>query len=414
MRLPADYTEVSNMSDLRNNLEAEYSNTLDAAYRLLDDNTEWKERYAGYITKITTSDFPLQCKFVRKITQINWPLAAYLNISKVTTGGLNFDLRLFGTSIATVLVRVNDLTKDEYKLIKDDRIDLLDRKRMNSLVRVSFEKKDRAFEKLVKDDKAIVKRDFICSDYWDEIFIQKMVEGSFDDHDGSQEYGWHDKYVEKFRSMIRSIYDAGGFSVADEHAHESNMLHLMSINSKYFNAIQPVRLEDCFFQMPTPFKGSQAKKGSISYAGNNGGGIDILARKKYGAKSELCVIEIKDKYESGEEPIKAIKQAISYSGFLMKLIKSKSGMDWYKYFGVNSSRDNCNINAVIAMPFKTDKSGMSAEDTAFDGMVLDAGDGCTITLSYLYYDPHIFASDDYDDDNVAISIKRDRVRADSK
>ncbi|SCW68045.1 hypothetical protein SAMN02910400_01857 [Lachnospiraceae bacterium C10] len=385
-------------------LKREYEETLKNSYSLLDENSEWTDRYNGYITTISESFFPVQCKLVRKVVHINWPLAAYLNISSVTTSGMNMDLRLFGTSIATLFIKVDALTPEEYKLIRDGEIGQLDIKRINSVVNVSFKKKENAFKELIGEGSRrksqVIKKEYVSKEYWDLEFINELLAG--------EEYGWHDNKIEKFRSIVKRIYDNQGFTAANEHAHESNVLHLMNGNSTYFHALKPVLLEEAFFQMPTPFKGSSSKDNIIKYASHNGGGIDILARKKYGAKNELCVIEIKDHYESGEEPIKAIKQAIAYSGFLMRLIQSKSGELWYKYFGINSSREKCNINAVIAMPYKLDKCSITKEDTAFGGMVLDAGDDCTITLNYLYYDERIFYSTEIDPDRMMCSIKKDR------
>ena len=385
-------------------LKREYENALKNSYSLLDENREWIDRYQRYITTINDSFFPAQCKLVRKVVHINWPLAAYLNISSVTTSGMNMDLRLFGTSIATLYIKVDFLTPEEYRLVKGGDIDQLDIKRINSVVNISFKKKENAFRELIGDESRrksqVIKKEFISKEYWDLTFINELLEG--------QEYGWHDNRIERFRSIIKRIYDNHGFIAANEHAHESNVLHLMNGNSPYFHAMKPVLLEEAFFQMPTPFMGSSSKDDLIKYAAHNGGGIDILARKKYGAKNELCVVEIKDHYESGEEPIKAIKQAIAYSGFLMRLIQSESGELWYKYFGIRSSRNKCNINAVIAMPYKLDKGSVTEEDTAFGGMVLDAGADCTITLNYLYYDEKIFYSEEIDAERIMCSIKKDK------
>ena len=385
----------------------EYDDALAKAYKLLEKNNEWEKRYKGYITTINETFFPIQCRLVREVVQINWPLAAYLNISSVTKSGMNLDLRLYGTSIATLFVKVDSLTKDEYRFIKEDSFDRIDKNRINSCVKISFKDKRSAFQELIgrspMKKTQVIKDEFICDEYWDIAFIDELL-------DGADYYSWHDKNIEKFRSIIKQIYKNNGFIATNEHAHESNILHLMNGKSEYFYAMKPVLLEKCFFQMPTPFKGSNAKKDVLEYASNNGGGIDILARKKLGSKNELCVIEIKDKYEYGEEPIHAIKQAISYAAFLMKLIQSDYGELWYRYFGINSPKTNCNINAVIAMPYKADKTSVSDEDVLFDNMVLDAGSGCTITLNYMYYSEQIFYSKEYKDENIVVSIKRDKMK----
>ena len=384
----------------------EYQQTLNESFKLLDENQEWIERYAGYISKINSTYFPLQCRFIREIVHINWPLAAYLNITSVTQSGMNLDLRLMGTSIATLYVQARTLETQDYNMIKSGNISAIDKSKLNQFVNISFKGKESAFRELVGGSSLrhtqLIDDKFICKDYWDLDFIQELLE--------NESYSWNDPKVKKFRSIVKHIYDENGFVPDNEHAHESSMLHKMNGDSLTFNAIKPVLLEKSFFQMPTPFKGSKSKDDKIEYANNNGGGIDILARKKLGAQNELCVIEIKDHYEKGEEPIKAIKQAISYSGFLMRLIQSDSGKLWYEYFGMKSNPEKCNINAVIAMPFKSDKSGLTEEDTIFDGIELDAGNDCRITLRYIYYDVNALSAKNSDSSGVLISIPRDNVR----
>ena len=60
------------------------------------------------------------------------------------------------------------------------------------------------------------------------------------------------------------------------------------------------------------------------------------------------------------------------------------------------------------MPYKLDKGSVTKEDTAFGGMVLDAGNDCTITLNYLYYDENIFYSTEIDAERMMCSIKKDK------
>lgn len=384
--------------------QKEYQDTLNKAYDLLELNQEWINRFEGYIDIINDTYFAEQCRFVRDIVHINWPLAAYLNIDSVTKSGMNLDLRLMGTSIATLFVYVNSLDKEDYDLIKQDKIADIDKRKVNEFVKISFKGKENSFLKLIGKGRGrevqIIDSKYICKEYWDLDFIEKLLsKGS---------YSWHDSDIEKFRSIIKRIYNANGYNADDEHAHESCMLHIMNNDSKSFNAITPILLEKSFFQMPTPFKGSESKDDVIEYAGK-GGGIDILARKKLGRQSEMCVIEIKDHYENGEKPIKAIKQAITYSGFMMKLLKSSSGNKWYKYFGFNSEPEKININAVIAMPYKSDISGLSQEDTFFEGMKLDAGNDCTITLHYMYYCADALVTGLKNENDVVISVPRNKV-----
>ena len=122
----------------------EYQQTLNESFKLLDENQEWIERYAGYISKINSTYFPLQCRFIREIVHINWPLAAYLNITSVTQSGMNIDLRLMGTSIATLYVQARTLETQDYNMIKSGNISAIDKSKLNQFVNISFKGKESA------------------------------------------------------------------------------------------------------------------------------------------------------------------------------------------------------------------------------------------------------------------------------
>lgn len=387
----------------------EYQDFLDEALGILENDqfSEWKGRYKNYINEINNNYHANEAKFIRKIVHIVWPLAAYLRITDMTQSGINLDLRLFGTSIATLNVATRKLKAEERDKIRKGIIDDEIIRKGNGIVTISFKGKENSFIQLagINNEKntQIIDQKVIESGLWNLELIDDLL--------AKDKWNWHDSKLVEFRSMIKRVYKQKGFRATNEHAYESNILHLMKGNSKHFYCLQPILLEKSFFQMPTPFMGSKAKKGELNYAYENGGGIDILARKKLGAQNELCVIELKDNYEEGEEPIKAIKQAIAYSAFIIKLLESESGDDWYKYFKMNSVSDGCNVNAVIAMPFdKGIKAITKNEDDFFKGMELDAGNGRTITLHYMYFSEDIFYSDDYFEEDVQMSLKRDVFR----
>lgn len=386
----------------------EYNKTLANALESLSLNSEWEKRYGGYIKSIEENYYSNQAKFIRHIVQVRWPMAAYLTISEVTGSGINLDLRLFGTSIATLNVAIRSKDKDKninrktLELIKNGQYSEIDRKYSNGLVTIDFSDKKNAFDELVTGGSRgpVIRKEFQTKEYWDEELVSKLLSAG--------KLNWNSTPVKAFRSMVKKVYNAGGFVATNEHACETNMLHLMKGKNLYFRGITPVLLEDSFFQMPTPFKGSKSKDDSLEYSKENGGGIDILARKRLGNKSELCVIELKDQYSNGEEPIKAIKQAIVYSAFLLKLIQTEkaNGDKWFKYFKLNSNHEKLNINAVISMPFGSKK--LAEDDTFFAGRVLDAGDLGTITLQYIYFNEDIFYDKDFDANKVEISIKRNK------
>lgn len=389
------------------NKRKEYQAFLDEALEMLENSSfiEWRERYKKYIDEINTGYHASEARFIRRIVKIEWPLAAYIRITDMTHSGINLDIRLMGTSVATLNVATRELTTDERYKIKKGIIDDGLISKGNSIVTVSFKGKENGFNQLAgigsAKNKQVIDSQMVESGVWNLELINELLQ--------REKWGWHDKKLTQFRSMVNKVYKNGGFRATNEHAYESNLLHLMKGNCKHFYCMKPVTLENSFFQMPTPFMGSEAKKGILYYAYEKGGGIDILARKKYGAQNELCVIELKDNYEEGEEPIKAIKQAIAYSAFIIKLLESESGDDWYKYFKMNSTSEKCNINAIISMPFdKGIKTITKDEDDFFKDMVLDAGNGRTVTLHYLYFSEDIFYSKAYYEEDVKTSLKRDR------
>ena len=103
--------------------------------------------------------------------------------------------------------------------------------------------------------------------------------------------------------------------------------------------------------MTTPISPS---KPPITYSGQNGGGIDILAR----SNGKLCVIEVKDENKPSESPTVVIKQAIAYATFICRLLRSNSGSDWWNIFGFERKNvpQKLIINVVAAMPFPKDNS----------------------------------------------------------
>ena len=167
-----------------------------------------------------------------------------------------------------------------------------------------------------------------------------------------------------------------------EHRIESMLLSELSKQKsagKEILGVQPVRLfgEIARFQMKTPLS---ASGNDLKYSGVHGGGIDILARFGRGAKTQLCVIEVKDE---AEPPEKVICQAVAYAVFLRELLRSPGGADWYKIFGFKRELPkNLEIIACTAMPL--------GEKTAsnFEGTEIPLGDFDKIVLRSIYFVEH--------------------------
>lgn len=120
---------------------------------------------------------------------------------------------------------------------------------------------------------------------------------------------------------------------------------------KQLKYIQPVKLQNCFFEMPTPFKASDH---THTYRGKNGGGVDILACVRHGNSTRLGVIEVKDETKPNENIELVINQAVTYACFIRELLRSKSGDKWQKLFGytkpITVPSSGLIIDAIAAMP----------------------------------------------------------------
>lgn len=135
-----------------------------------------------------------------------------------------------------------------------------------------------------------------------------------------------------------------------EHNFESMLIEEFAKRSskdKKLCNIQPVRIYNGLaFQMATALKGSG---GEICMST---GHIDILARVKHGAETNLCVIELKKdalKDDKGADIVRA--QGLAYAVFLRELLRSSCGEEWYKIFGYSGKiPEKLTINVCIAMP----------------------------------------------------------------
>ena len=139
-----------------------------------------------------------------------------------------------------------------------------------------------------------------------------------------------------------------------EHRFESMLIEEFSkqvSKDKKLCNIQPVKLyRELAFQMPTVLSAS-GKTINLSKSAR-AGGIDILARVKQGAKTNLCVIELKKDFIKKEHDAHIIRgQGLAYAVFLRELLRSNSGKDWYKIFGYAGELPNSlAIEVCIAVP----------------------------------------------------------------
>ena len=316
----------------------EYRDIIKEVGSLLDGNSKWIQRYKGYISAIKTNDSII--KDARRKFNSSENLDIYLSVSKVKGANsrtVTFDVRYKGQSVGEIFVR-------------------------KSGVSIRF--------KTGNNEK-------YYSGY--SPMLSSIPETEERDWKNSEE-------AQCFREYFKdSSRRKNGKNL--EHNFESQLLEQFlkdRSDDKYLLNIQPIRLlEKGYFQMPTPITASEAMKGKIEYSGENGGGIDILARQGIGNGVCLTVIELKDECKKEEPPEKAIMQAIAYATFLQKLLRTP-GADpegWWKFFGFNGPIPaKLKIRTVIAMP-----EG-DYNDTSFGGEILPIGESndC-LELHYLYF-----------------------------
>lgn len=169
---------------------------------------------------------------------------------------------------------------------------------------------------------------------------------------------WHSKSGKIFRKFFNGYKERiDGSKRNEEHRIQNLLLRELAKKKgeeKYIKFIQPVRLQGCFLEIPTPFAASNHNP---TYAAHRGGGIDILARVKYGSETRLGVVEVKDEYKTNENIFQVLNQAVTYACFICKLLRSESGAEWAKLFKFTLSKPLI-VDAIAAMP------NISPEDSA--------------------------------------------------
>ena len=305
---------------------SEHEWTIIETRRVLEENREWRERYASYADAIKDNE-PF-IKTMRSRLREWSPLKLYLSVSSAVKAKTKvlFSLRYLGQIVA-------DLACDEEKV-------LLSTKRYETTNL----------------------RDFDCP-----IALANA--------------SWKEKNVGEFRSHFKNRPEKRnkGKKSNDEHRVESLLLNEFSKTAeKTVRNIRSVEIAGVRFPMPTPLKASS--KGEILYSGEKGGGVDILARVgTSGRNTRLCIMELKDENTKKEPAEKVLAQAIKYAVFIRELLRSDAGEAWYKLFGFSGKiPEKLVLNAVCVMP------DIEGADTSFAGEALDI-DGDTIELHYMYF-----------------------------
>lgn len=272
------------------NLQELLKNAIEESQKLINENTQWEEIYQEYANLILQN-----AEMIEELRGNfhKWsPLKFYLTIGEVKNLNktLHVSVRYQGQEIAI-------LTLNE-----------------NKGVYISTKKFDDNNEKF-----------FNCTIKLDNV-------------------EWNGEEASRFRKYF-ATNPKRTQNDNEEHRIESMLISEFSKQSakdKKLCNIQPVKIADFPFSMPTILSSSREIK-----SGN--GHIDILVRNS----GKIVVIELKDENKKSEPIQKVLQQATSYAVFLMNLLRSKAGEQWYKILGFSSQiPEQLVMRVCSAMPKK--------------------------------------------------------------
>lgn len=301
-------------------------NVIDITMKLLFDNPEWEDRYAGY-AKYIPMKYPRAFKKPRG-------LSLYSSVSMYKKN--RYDLRFDGQSVGKIFnhgdpkkvtLEINQEANKKYFDLE------LSKTEIDWNIDSDAKKFRRFFQDKAKEDDVKLK---------------------------SQEHRVENRLLKEFAKKTRA-------------------------EKKALTNIQPITLNGCFFQMPTPIKASNH---TPEYSKQNGGGIDIMAR----SAGKICVMEVKDENKNSESQADALEQALTYATFIARLLRSKSGQRWNNFF---MGRDS----DVIPVPRQLDievVTIMPRGDTAeFTGDISIPELSTTFHCHTLYYDDDKFKKGEF-------------------
>ena len=300
----------------------ELDNTVTETLDLLEKNPEWKDRYTKYGEDISNNmEF---ISFVRRSFREWSPLYVYLNFTNAKNAkkSIKFELRFLGQTVAD--------------LVYNKGLKLNTRKYNHN-----------------------------NSKYFGCIIVLAGVD-------------WAGSEAREFRSYFKNLKTVSNKS-NEEHRIESLLLsEFPKTRNKALTHIQPVKIKNIRFPMPTPLSACNHK--TVKYSGIFGGGIDILTRTGTGGPAtNLCIMEVKDENIKREPPKDAVKQAVIYSTFILVLLRSSCGKLWWKLFGFSGQiPKKLVVFAACMMPSNGNN------DYSFEGMDLIVGND-VIRLHYGYF-----------------------------
>lgn len=203
----------------------------------------------------------------------------------------------------------------------------------------------------------------------------------------SRRFAWDGEDGQKFRKHFKDLTFDRSSPRSPEHFLESMTIREMrrKTNAKFgklLSQIQPVLLYGKLpFQIPLPFSASTG----IPTLSDHGGNIDILARRRgKDNRVRLSVWELKRPGTIDH----AVIQACIYATVLRYVLRSSSGVEWYKLFGFRGALPaSLEIEAVVLLSERTRNACASQVEEVANcrGTTLD---GDRVVLSVAFYDDH--------------------------
>lgn len=280
----------------------DYQNWAKRVYQELSTDTSWEQRYDTYIDGL--NDNREKIAAARKLFHGSLGIDFYITFGNAKNGDTVFDIRHLGQSVGCL------------KIDKENNV------------------------KLSVDDKHNVN----SSNYFG--YDVGVIDGA----------NWlSDEKSKLFRKFYKEHSDKAPRQ--KEHMVESALfteLEKSSSFNKNLCYITPVSFCNLRFHLKTALNACKSKDDEIAIS-KSGGEIDLLARRRVNVgNNRLVVIEIKDENKKTESFDLAIKQAISYTVFLIKLLRGNNGNKWAHILGLSSFNkdDKIIVDAVAAMPYQ--------------------------------------------------------------
>lgn len=322
-----------------------YHETVQEVQELLKANPEWESRYAKYMVDLASLiNANAVCEAQKKFS-VPTPFQLYLPLSMAVHDCsemlIVFDLRFHGQSVASIYV---DTQKDASVMLH------------------------------IKEKKTVYAALHAVEKNADAEALKKLADAL----NGVAAYDWHSEEAKDFRRIYAELEVALTqnnlrLTGQPEHDMESWLLKNYAQTSsaqKEVSYIQPVTMlgSRAFFQMPTPIKASNVKKGvdQLAYSRQYGGGIDILARVGSGRSTTLAVLELKDENKASEVPEYVLCQAVAYATFIQALLRSNCGQQWWEFFGFGGTIPKAlKLKAAVVMPYRSNKGVLEQHTQEF-------------------------------------------------